>query len=122
MATIYRAPIDAPEWQPRGNHEDYGTWVRRMQDAEREYVERLQAMARARGNGDDLIGEIVKYTVADGYAQYVVWNTKPLQLVHIETGDSYAIPPAHARGLRLADIRENIAWERKWRNLVAARA
>jgi hypothetical protein len=51
-------------------------------------------------------GEIIRFQIADGYAQYMVF--KYTELFHIEEGDAYQIPEAHSRGLRKADIIQKI--------------
>jgi hypothetical protein len=74
-----------------------------------EYVAKLPL------NGRDapLVGRVVKFQVADGYAEYMVACQKPLQLLHIGTGDYYQIPAAHMRGLIVEDI-EDEDDERLW--------
>lgn len=63
---------------------------------------------------DIMKGRVVKWPVADGYAYYIVSETKPLTLQHIPFLDAYAIPAAHLRGLNLQDIKDAVASERWW--------
>lgn len=109
MATAYRAPIDPPEVGIE--HYRDGTF----QKIEDEYVARLASMARQNGTSD-LLGEVVRWQVADGYASYIVWNTKPLQLVHVAVGDAYSVEDALIRGLRVPDIRKRVEGDRAWRS------
>lgn len=51
-----------------------------------------------------LIGLLLRFPVADGYAFYLVVQDKPLRLCHIPFGDGYRIPDAYIRGLRRSDI------------------
>lgn len=51
-------------------------------------------------------GEIISFPVGDGYAQYMVFNYT--SLVHLSLGDSYQISDAHSRGLRKADIIQQV--------------
>lgn len=106
MAKVYAVPegFEAPDFDYRGD------W----QKQENDYIERLRAECfrvmelEGRNNSSKAIGEIVDFPIADGCALYMVWNSRPLELVHIATGDAYSIPMAHARGLRMTDINQNI--------------
>lgn len=63
-----------------------------------------------------LIGAVVKWSVADGYAFYRVVKDKPLTLQHIPYGDGYMIPQAMMRGIRREDILKQIEFDRFWKN------
>ena len=52
-----------------------------------------------------IVGKIIKFGVADGYAMYLVMNSKPLQLCHIPFMDGYYAHPVLLRGLRVADVK-----------------
>lgn len=83
-----------------------------------DYFARLAAEAKRRvGGTGDLVGKIVRFPVGDGYAQYMVWSHKPLALVHLAIHDAWSIPEAHARGLRLTDIRAMVEGERRMAEL-----
>ena len=110
MAAIFRAPIDPPEFDFRAGHD---VWERQ----EKEYIAQLAEIARHRGGNDPLIGRVAKFQIADGYAQYMVAKVRPLELWHLALLDGYSISPAHARGLRLADIRANVGFEDAWAKL-----
>jgi hypothetical protein len=47
-------------------------------------------------------GAVIGFPVGDGSATYVIYDYRTL--IHIQTMDAYAIPEAHARGLRKADL------------------
>ena len=67
---------------------------------------RLRAESdRIHKEGKTLVGLIVSFGVADGYATYRVVKDKPLTLEHIPHGDAWQIPAAHLRGLTAKDIR-----------------
>ena len=68
-----------------------------------EALGRWATEARAKNEGI-LVGEIVRWQIADGYAQYMVMSQKPLKLAHINEGDGYAVDSALIRGLRLVDV------------------
>ena len=110
MATIYSPPpgFEPPIITP----DDYKE--HRWEAIESEYIERLAQDARRTTPANPLVGKVVHFPIADGYAQYMVWRTKPLQLMHLNLGDGWSIPDAHARGLRLADVRTMIENERRW--------
>jgi hypothetical protein len=121
MATVYGPPkgFEPPSIKeqmdydfkikalPEGGHEP--SEYDRKHD---EYIERLSAHARAQHpNPDPAIGEVIRFGVGDGSAEYVVWNTKPLQLIHVAWGDSWHADPILIRGLRLTDVRQLIKRE-----------
>lgn len=114
MAKVYRAPIDPPAIEGIRDFKRY--------DADcKAYIERLSAMARERAGtvaAGSLVGKVVRFQIADGYAQYVVWSERPLQLVHIDVMDGYSISAAHARGLKLADIRAMVASDDVWQGIM----
>jgi hypothetical protein len=73
MATIYSAPegFDPPDITANITWKE---WEKRDQD----YIERLAAWVKETSKSSDpIIGKIVRFGVADGYAQYMVLNVKP---------------------------------------------
>lgn len=103
MATILAPPegFDPPEWDFKKDREA-------NMKAEADYIERLATWLRSTRQGE-LVGKVVRFPAADSYAQYMVASEKPLHLVHLPIGDAWQIPAAHARGLRLSDIRALLA-------------
>jgi hypothetical protein len=87
-------------------------------EATKRFETELAAEARATNSGDT-VGEIVRFQIADGYASYMVWSEKPLHLIDVGGPDGYQIPEAHERGLRLSDIRDKVAQDRKWKQMIA---
>lgn len=83
---------------------------------EREWEDKLKEWARREGQGE-LRGEEWSYQRNDGYARYVVFSEQPLALVHIPTGDGYQIDEITRRGLRLSDVREDVARQKKMAEL-----
>ena len=57
------------------------------------------------------------YPVADGLARYYVRKLRPLTLSLIPVLDVYRVHPAMIRGLRVKDIKEHQAWERRLRTM-----
>jgi hypothetical protein len=116
MAKIYAAPesVPVPEFDPDATMEQWDA-------ADAAYIEAVRRLApKGTGKNADLVGAVVGFGVADGSAQYMVWRTSPLELVHLPLGDAYQIPAAHARGLRLSDIRQMVERERWWAAAVAS--
>ena len=109
MATLVKAPVAAPDIDYRSPEK----WAAQ----EQAYIDTLVALA-TRANKGGIVGETVRFQIADGYAVYVVWSERPLQLVHVNTGDGYAISGAHMRGLTLADVRALVGQERAWQGIM----
>ena len=103
MATAYSAPEGYDP--PALNMDDFrdGSW----QAKEDAYIARLADRAKMNGT-NPLHGEVIRFQRGDGYAQYLVWTTKPLALIHLELGDAWQIEDALMRGLRLSDVREQV--------------
>ncbi len=51
------------------------------------------------------VGKLYRVGVADGYAQYVVFQAKPLTLIHLAVGDAWHMSEIHRRGMTLRDIK-----------------
>lgn len=109
MAQVYGPPegLEVPDLLnfQKGR---YGFDMEAYTKAEESFVLGLVEWCRKRHPEHDLVGELVKFPVGDGYAIYVVADVKPLTLVHVPVGDAWQIPKAHARGLRLDDIAEMV--------------
>jgi hypothetical protein len=119
MATIYAPPADLPVPNAAGfiQANDFAGFAA----AEAAYVATLRARALAQAGAapDPLIGEVVRFPHADGHAQYLIWQTRPLRLVHLPLGDAWSLPAAHERGLRLSDVRDRIAAQHRLTSLFA---
>lgn len=109
-ARIYRAPEEAgppPEFDAF-----FGTERRFDGDAYfaacDEWTAKVSAWAREQHPDDKLAGERWRYQIADGYAQYVVYTSKPLALLELPLGDAYQIPDVVRRGLTLTDVRNDV--------------
>jgi len=68
-----------------------------------------------------LVGSIVRFQVADGYACYYVSADEPLTLQLVPSGDCWTIPEAHLRGLNRADVLKLAQAERAMRQAVERR-
>lgn len=106
-AKIYSVPDELVMSQP-----EYADFLHNwdaLRKAETEWVGKVQQWAKENSkSGDEIIGEIWRYPIADGYAQYVILNIKPLELIHLPIGDQWQIGDIVRRGLRVTDVRATI--------------
>ena len=56
----------------------------------------------------ELVGEILSWPRADGYAQYMIINEKPFTIAHLNIGDAWHVEGALIRGLRLEEARQMV--------------
>lgn len=101
MAKIFSAPdsISLPQWSPKKTHKENVA-------EEKIYLETLKDMLTKRKPTQKLVGEIIQFPAADGYAQYMVASMTPLELVHIPLGDAWDFQYAHR--LTKKDVEEKI--------------
>jgi hypothetical protein len=101
MAKIFSAPssISLPQWSIKKTRQE-------NMAEEKAYLDQLKDMLTKRKPTQKLVGEIIKFPVADGYAQYMVASMTPLELVHIPLGDAWDFQYAHR--LTKKDVEEKI--------------
>ncbi len=93
--------------KPVMTHEDYlGEGYNRKIET---YVNAIKAFAKTNGKGK-YKGETVKFQVADGYAEYIVY--KPTELIHLDVGDGYR--EMYIERLRAKDITDHIEQQKRW--------
>lgn len=56
-----------------------------------------------------LVGALLSWQVADGYANYVVTKDAPLTVQHVPFMDAYTVDPALIKGLDPGDVRAQLA-------------
>lgn len=115
-ATVYSAPehITPPDLS-LGALDGY--W-----DAAEAYRQQVVDWARANTRSKNpVIGEVIDFPRGDGYASYVVFDTKPLSLIHLEDGDAWHADQITLRGLRVSDIREMADRKKRLAKLFAER-
>ena len=66
----------------------------------------------------EYVGEIIRFGVADGYAEYMVKRASPLELVHFTDQDGYKAHPALTRGLTLNDVKYQVDGARRMAELL----
>ena len=88
MAKVYSLPngFKAPDF----NWEDTDQYEKDCL----ELTEKLREFCIKRNNQKN-VGEIIKFQVADGYAEYMVVSTKPVELIHLPFCDCYQSETAH---------------------------
>ena len=89
-------------------YEDFGGDWKKYHEAEKAYEDRIKAWCKENSKtpNSKLVGVEVSTPVGDGYARYLVLNTRPLELVHIDTGDAWNASEIWLKGLDLDDVRQ----------------
>jgi len=110
----FRDPPDLDDFRKESGGYD----VNALLEAEAKWAEELAEWCRANTDSkSELIGEVIRFPRGDGYAQYMVFRTKPLSLLHLPLGDAWDLPDYQLRGLRVKDVRDIVARERGLREL-----
>jgi hypothetical protein len=83
MAKVFTLPegFKAPEF----DWEDINQYKKDCVDL----TARLKAWCVKRNPEQKNVGEVIRFQVADGYAEYMVAATKPVQLIHLPYWDAY---------------------------------
>jgi hypothetical protein len=99
MAKIYNLPdgFEAPKLN-FSKMDEYRTACAKLE-------EDLKAWLLKRNNAEH-VGEIIRFPVADGYAEYMVAALKPVELVHLPLWDAWDFQYAHR--LTAKDVKEKI--------------
>ncbi len=79
-------------------------WLGELADYARDQA-RIRCEKRGGKKPGNLVGSIIRFPVADGAAQYMVWNHSPLELIHLPIHDAWNADEMTLRGLRLKDVR-----------------
>lgn len=107
MAKVFTLPhgFDAPDF----NWEDIEQYNKDCADL----TDRLKKWCIERNNQKS-VGEIIKFQVADGYAEYMVASTIPVQLIHLPFWDAYESEFAHLMTAKAVQdkIDQTIAFEK----------
>ena len=103
MAKIYSTPDEVEV--PVLNISD----VKGYFEACDKYKADLKAWLIKRNNAEN-VGDIIRFLVGDGYAEYMVAAMKPLQLVHLPLGDGWVYE--FDSRLTAKDVKAKIAQEK----------
>ena len=82
----------------------------------------LAAQVKAKRPKDPLAGEYWRWPVGDGYAVYIVESSAPLRLAHVAIGDEWRVPYALIRGLRRADVVQQVNAEKHLAKLFGSKS
>lgn len=105
MATIYTLPEGFQEPPDFEDSMVDGRYDMALDDRlHNEWLDELADWCR-NNSPSDIAGEVVSFGYADGAAQYMVWQSKPLSLIHLPIHDAWSLPEWQTRGLRTSDIR-----------------
>lgn len=77
-----------------------------------EHVREFEALRVASSKIDpagSLVGALLSWQVADGYANYIVTKDAPLTVQHVPFMDAYTVDPALIKGLDPGDVRDQLA-------------
>lgn len=87
MAKVYLPPdeIIIPEF----NFNDIEGYKKDCNKFEQDLKQWCIDRAEKSGVTDEYIGQVIRFPVADGYAEYMVACLKPVQLIHIPTWDAW---------------------------------
>lgn len=88
--------------------------------AEMDVLGELQAKSDALVSGE-VLGALLSFPVADGYAHYLVVKERPLTLQHVPYVDAYQLPAAHVRGINKTEVLMKLEQRRKWAKITGRR-
>ena len=97
----------------------------KFEDAMKRQNQAMQAlMEKSNALPDnEIVGGVIAFPVADGYANYLVTKETPLRLQHLPFADAYQASAILIRGLRATDVRamlaRNKAWAQRTRRVLA---
>ncbi len=101
MATVYAAPVPAPDFMDflggRGSFDNAG-----YAQATEAYFTELRTWLREHGYHHKLTGKIIRLPWADGAAQYMIMNGT--KIIHLPLDDAWQVPDYQTRGLRATDL------------------
>lgn len=63
-----------------------------LEKAEKVFLSEIRDQLKKANPDDEYCGEVLNFPYADSYALYMVFQIKPLQLVHLPLGDAWDLP------------------------------
>lgn len=115
MAIVYKLPKDIPA--PVVNYRNYNS--AEVENAEKSFLDALTSWCQKRRPGNDVIGAVIQFPHADGYAQYMVADVETAEIIHLPLGDCWRIPDTHARGLTGEDLTRIVKADRRFREALS---
>lgn len=103
MATLAATPIEFYDAFDFQLGEEFAVYDKRSSA----FLDKLEAESNGLPDGE-VVGALLRFPRADGYAMYRVTSANPLKLQHIPYGDAWRADAATIRGLRLADVQEMV--------------
>lgn len=70
--------------------------------------EKLREVERLSDEKEGVVGEIIRFSVGDGYAYYMVSSEDPLEVKHLKFLDGYVISESYLNGLTLEDVKAKL--------------
>lgn len=113
MAKVFAPPSTIKK--PELNFADFNAY---KEDNER-YINELKEALVKRKNGKN-VGEIIRFPVADGYAEYMVASMRPLELVHLPLYDAWHYE--YIERLTAADVEAKIQQQNNIKKLFASKS
>lgn len=101
MATIYNVPKEVK--LPKVEFANYNH-AKEIQKEEK-FLKELRALIKPHSKSK-YNGKIARFSVADGYALYMVASIRPLELIHLPLGDAWEFQ--YIKSLKGKDITSNI--------------
>lgn len=98
---------------------DYSNYGMKAYDkAVKDHIAKLKTWCEEHNaSNGKLVGETISFQVADGYAQYMIFSTKPLRVIHMSMADGYNADPILIRGLRVSDVKDLIKRDQAMKKL-----
>lgn len=112
MTKVYACPKELEEDLTKFD------WEKDWDEQEKEAHEQIRQYCKAHTKSKSpLVGVVFRVPCADSHAQYMVFNTNPLELIHIPFGDGWDAPEYQTRGIRLADIQAQVEFDENMKEL-----
>lgn len=89
MAEIFKCPKEIK--QPKLDFKNIGKYEKDCA----EFISELKEFVLKRNPNGKNVGEIIRFPMGDGYAEYMVAGIKPVELIHIPLWDAWDFPYAH---------------------------
>lgn len=110
LNNIYTTPASLPEPEfgdffggGRFDNAGYSEAIDNHRKALALWCQEQNKLAGKRAN--KVIGKTIAFPVADGRAEYMIYQTSPLSVIHLNYGDGYQASDITMKGLDLSDVK-----------------